>query len=47
MSKKDDQRPTTFPEKWNKLIDKMPEFKDAADAASLDDLKKIIITPKN
>ena len=44
MSKKQDQGPTTFPEKWNKLIGKMPEFKDTADAASLDDLKKIIVT---
>ena len=44
MSKKDDQAPTTFPEKWLKVIEKLPEFKDTADAASVDDLKKIIIT---
>lgn len=44
MSKKDDQAPTTFPEKWLKVIDKLPEFKDTADAASTDDLKKIIVT---
>jgi hypothetical protein len=44
MSKKDDQDPTTFPDKWLKVIKKMPEFKDTADAASTEDLKKIIIT---
>jgi hypothetical protein len=44
MSKKDDQAPTTFPEKWLKIIGKLPEFKDTADAASADDLKKIIVT---
>lgn len=44
MSKKDDQAPTTFPEKWLKVIEKLPEFKDTADAASAEELKKIIIT---
>jgi|SRR6185369_16520079 hypothetical protein len=44
MSKKDGQAPVTFPEKFAKVIDKLPEFKDIADAAGVDDLKKIIIT---
>jgi hypothetical protein len=44
MSKKDGQAPTTFPEKWMKVIEKLPEFKDTADAASTEDLKKIIVT---
>lgn len=41
--KKDDQAPTTFPEKWWKVILSLPEFKDTADAASVDDLKKTIV----
>jgi hypothetical protein len=44
MSKKDNQNPTTFPEKWMKVIEKLPEFKDTADSSSEEDLKKIIIT---
>lgn len=44
MSKKDDQQPTTFPEKWAKVLKELPEFKDTADAASNDELKKIIVT---
>lgn len=36
--------PTTFPEKWHKILDKLPEFKEIADAASTDELKKIIVT---
>lgn len=45
MSKKDkDAAPTTFPEKWYKVISKLPEFKDTADSASEEDLKKIIVT---
>lgn len=43
-SKKDAQAPGSFPEKWNKIIDKLPEFKDTAVAASVEDLKKIIVT---
>lgn len=43
MSKKDNA-PVTFPEKFAKVIEKIPEFKDIADASSVDDLKKIIIT---
>lgn len=34
---------TSLPKKWDDLIKKMPEFKDTADAASVDDLKKIIV----
>ena len=44
MSKKDDKDPTTFPEKWAKVLKELPEFKDTADAASPEDLKKIIVT---
>jgi hypothetical protein len=35
--------PVTFPEKWAKVLKDLPEFKDNADAASTDDLKKIIV----
>jgi hypothetical protein len=42
--KKADAAPGTFPEKWHKVIEKLPEFKDTADAASVDELKKIIVT---
>lgn len=44
MSKNTDNDPVTFPEKWAKVLKDMPEFKDTADAASTDDLKKIIVT---
>jgi hypothetical protein len=40
---KDDDMPTTFPDKWLKLLEKMPEFKEIADAASAEDLKKIVV----
>lgn len=44
MGKKANRVPlTSLPKKWNDLIEKMPEFKDTADAASVDDLKKIIV----
>lgn len=43
MSNSENQ-PTTFPKKWAKVLEELPEFKDTADAASSDDLKKIIIT---
>lgn len=36
--------PVTFPEKWAKVLKDLPEFKENADAASTDDLKKIIVT---
>jgi len=41
--KKDNQTPGSFPEKWYKVVTALPEFKDTADAASIDDLKKIIV----
>lgn len=34
---------TGLPKKWDNVIKKMPEFKDTADAASVDELKKIIV----
>jgi len=34
---------TSLPKKWDDLIKKMPEFKDTADAADVDGLKKIIV----
>ena len=33
-----------FPEKWAKVLKQVPEFKDIADAASADDLKKMVVT---
>ena len=44
MSKKTDDAPTTFSEKWFKVISKLPEFKETADSASTEDLKKILVT---
>jgi hypothetical protein len=45
MSKSDEQSlPNAFPEKWAKILKDLPEFKDTADAANVEDLKKIIIT---
>lgn len=41
--KKDGQAPTTFADKYYKVIQKLPEFKDTADAAAVDDLKKIVV----
>lgn len=46
MSKKtdkDDDMPVTFPEKWGKILKELPEFKDIADAASTEELKKIVV----
>jgi hypothetical protein len=40
----DNKDPVTFPEKWAKVLKDLPEFKENADAASTDDLKKIIVT---
>ena len=34
---------TSLPKKWDNLIKKMPEFKDTADAASKEELEKIIV----
>lgn len=42
MSKDND--PVTFSEKWAKVIKSLPEFKDTADAAGAEELKKIIVT---
>jgi hypothetical protein len=33
-----------FSNKWAKVLKDLPEFKDIADAASADELKKIIVT---
>jgi len=41
--KKNDPAPQSFPEKWYKVVTAMPEFKDIADSASEEDLKKIIV----
>jgi hypothetical protein len=44
MGKKDNGGPlTSLPKKWDDLIKKMPEFKDTADSADVDGLKKIIV----
>lgn len=34
---------TGLAKKWDDIIKKMPEFKDVADAAGIDELKKIIV----
>lgn len=34
---------TGLAKKWDDVIKKMPEFKDTADAAGVEDLKKIIV----
>lgn len=41
---KDSNDPVTFAEKWAKVLKELPEFKETADAASVEDLKKIIVT---
>lgn len=43
MTKEKDQTPATFPDKWWKVLQSMPEFKDTADAASEEELKKILV----
>jgi len=43
MSKIDNQ-PTEFEDKWAKVLKEIPEFKETADVASTDELKKIIVT---
>ena len=45
--KKENQEETLFPKKFAKVLESIPEFKDAADAASTEDLKKIIVTCEN
>jgi hypothetical protein len=42
MSKSDE--PGMFPAKWAKILKELPEFKETAESASPDDLKKIILT---
>jgi hypothetical protein len=37
-------QPNVFPAKWAKVLKELPEFKEAAEASSSDDLKKIILT---
>lgn len=34
---------TGLAKKWDDIVKKMPEFKDTADAAGVDELKKIIV----
>lgn len=43
MSDKDQGTLTSLPKKWDNIIKKLPEFKDSADASSVEDLKKIIV----
>lgn len=43
MSKAQNNDPVTFTEKWAKVLKEIPDFKDIADAASEEDLKKIIV----
>ena len=44
MSKSDDNNmPTTFPKKYAKIIEGMPEFRDSCESSSVEDLKKIIV----
>ena len=42
--KKDGAVPSALAEKYQKIIDKLPEFKDTADSASIEDLKKMVVT---
>lgn len=32
-----------LPDKWTKIVNKMPDFKESADAADVDALKKIVV----
>lgn len=36
--------PNVFPAKWAKVLKELPEFKETAEAASAEDLKKIVLT---
>lgn len=40
----DNQEMVVFPEKWAKVLKDLPEFKEIAEAASVEDLKKMIVT---
>lgn len=42
MSKSDE--PNMFPAKWAKILKDLPEFKETAEAASEEDLKKIVLS---
>lgn len=39
-----DDKLNVFPAKWSKVLKDMPEFQETADAASTEDLQKIILT---
>ncbi len=41
--KQDNDEPSFFPPKWDKVLKDLPEFKEMADAASPEELKKIIV----
>ena len=38
-----DKEQMSFPEKWNKVLKDLPDFKESVDAMSPEDIKKIII----
>jgi len=40
---KDAANLTGLPKKWDNILKKMPDFKEQADTASVEDLKKIIV----
>lgn len=40
----DNQEMVVFSEKWAKVLKDLPEFKEMAEAASSDELKKMIVT---
>lgn len=42
--KEKDTTPMNFPNKWWKIIQTLPEFKESADSSSEQDLKKVIVT---
>ncbi len=44
MSKDDTHDSVEFPKKYNDVLKHIPEFKDTADTASTEDLKKMIVT---
>lgn len=45
MAKKEkEMSPEDFPKKYWKILESLPEFKDTADSASVEDLKKIVLT---
>lgn len=42
-NKNNDATSTTFPKKYQKIIDSLPEFKDKAEAADQEELNEIIV----